>query len=59
MPGSLVYASVGAGLGSIFDAGGEFSAMGILTTQILMALIGLAVLALMPVVYKKVRARTA
>lgn len=59
IPGAFVYASVGAGLGSIFDAGGEFSASGILTPQILIALIGLAVLALIPVLYKKVKARTA
>lgn len=59
IPGAFVYATVGAGLGSIFDAGGTFSAKGILTPQILIALIGLAVLALVPVVYKKIKARTA
>jgi uncharacterized membrane protein YdjX (TVP38/TMEM64 family) len=53
IPGAFVYASVGAGLGSLFAAGGAFSAKGILTPQILVALIGLAVLALIPVVYKK------
>jgi uncharacterized membrane protein YdjX (TVP38/TMEM64 family) len=57
IPGALVYATVGAGLGSIFDAGGEFSVKGILTPQVLMALIGLAVLAMLPVVYKKLKAR--
>lgn len=59
MPGVVVFASVGAGLGSIFDAGEAFSARGILTPQILTALIGLAVLALIPVVYKKIKARSA
>ena len=59
MPGTFVYASVGAGLGSIFDRGETFSATGILTPQIVLALVGLAVLALIPVVYKKVRARSA
>jgi uncharacterized membrane protein YdjX (TVP38/TMEM64 family) len=59
IPGAFVYASVGAGLGSLFEAGGTFSAKGILTPQILMALIGLAVLALIPVVYKKRKRRTA
>jgi uncharacterized membrane protein YdjX (TVP38/TMEM64 family) len=53
IPGAFVYATVGAGLGSIFDAGGEFSATGILTPQVLIALIGLAVLAMLPVVYKR------
>lgn len=59
IPGVVVFASVGAGLGSIFDAGEAFSASGILTPQILTALIGLAVLALIPVVYKKIKARSA
>lgn len=58
IPGTFVYATVGAGLGSIFDAGGAFSASGILTPQILTALIGLALLALIPVVYKKMKSRT-
>jgi uncharacterized membrane protein YdjX (TVP38/TMEM64 family) len=57
IPGALVYTTVGAGLGSIFDAGGEFSTTGILTPQVLLALIGLAVLAMLPVVYKKLKAR--
>ncbi len=57
IPGAFVYASVGAGLGSLFETGGEFSPRGILTPQILIALIGLAVLALVPVIYKKRRGR--
>jgi uncharacterized membrane protein YdjX (TVP38/TMEM64 family) len=57
IPGAFVYASVGAGLGSLFDAGGELSARSILTPQILMALVGLAVLALIPVAYKKRKRR--
>jgi uncharacterized membrane protein YdjX (TVP38/TMEM64 family) len=57
IPGSFVFASVGAGLGSIFDQGGTFSAAGILTPQIVTALIGLAVLAMIPVIYKKIAAR--
>lgn len=59
IPGIFVFASVGAGLGSVFDAGQTFSASGILTPQIVIALIGLAVLALIPVVYKKIKARAA
>ena len=31
IPGTFVFATVGAGLGSVFDQGGEFSAAGILT----------------------------
>lgn len=56
IPGSFVYATVGAGLGSIFDAGEEFSLNSILTPEIVTALIGLAILALLPVAYKKFRA---
>lgn len=56
IPGVIVYASVGAGLGSIFDSGKEFTLSGIVTPQILTALIGLAILALIPVVYKKIKA---
>ena len=59
IPGVFVFASVGAGLGSIFDRGEDFSAAGILTPQIVLALLGLAVLALIPVIYKKVKARAA
>lgn len=59
IPGAFIYATVGAGLGNIFDAGDEFSVKGILTPHMLMALIGLAVLALIPVLYKKLKARTA
>jgi uncharacterized membrane protein YdjX (TVP38/TMEM64 family) len=58
MPGVFVFASVGAGLGSIFDKGETFSATGILTPQIVIALVGLAILALIPVVYKKIKARS-
>jgi uncharacterized membrane protein YdjX (TVP38/TMEM64 family) len=58
IPGTFVFATVGAGLGSVFDQGEAFSAAGILTPQIITALAGLAVLALIPVVYKKIRARS-
>ncbi len=57
IPGSFVYTSVGAGLGSMFESGQEFTASGILTPEIITALVGLAVLSLLPVGYKKWRAR--
>jgi uncharacterized membrane protein YdjX (TVP38/TMEM64 family) len=56
IPGSFVYATVGAGLGSIFDAGKAFSATSIVTPEIITALVGLAILALLPVAYKKLKA---
>jgi uncharacterized membrane protein YdjX (TVP38/TMEM64 family) len=55
IPGSFVYATVGAGLGSIFEQNDEFSLSGVLTPEITAALVGLAVLALLPVAYKKFR----
>ena len=53
IPGTFVYATVGAGLGSLFDAGQPFTAAGLLTPEIVIALVGLAVLALIPVAYRK------
>ena len=58
IPGTFVFATVGAGLGSVFDQGEAFTAAGILTPQIITALVGLAVLALIPVVYKRIKARS-
>jgi len=55
IPGSYVYASVGAGLGSVFDQGGEPSLKGALTPQVLVALVGLALLSLVPVAYKRLK----
>ncbi len=57
IPGAFVFASVGAGLGSILESGGEFSARGVLTPQVLVALAGLAALSLIPVAYKKIKSR--
>ncbi|MBT3358214.1 MAG: TVP38/TMEM64 family protein [Rhodospirillales bacterium] len=59
IPGTAVYAAFGAGLGSILDSNEEFSPMGVLTPEIIAGLIGLALLALVPVVYKKIRSRPA
>ncbi len=55
IPGTFVFCTVGAGLGSVFDSGEEFTPAGILTPDIIIALIGLAVLALIPVIYKKIK----
>lgn len=59
MPGTFVFASIGAGLGSIFDSMQEVSLKGALTPEVITALIGLAVLSLIPVAYKKLKARRA
>ena len=57
IPGSFVFATVGAGLGSVFDMMMEPSLQGILTPQLIAALVGLALLSLAPVLYKKLKAR--
>lgn len=59
VPGTAVFAVFGAGLGSILDANQDLSLAGVLTPEIVGALLGLALLALAPVVYKKIRARAA
>lgn len=56
IPATFVYVRLGVGLGSIFDAGGEFSAKAVFTPEMVTALLGLAVLALLPVAYKKFKA---
>ncbi len=55
MPGTFVYALVGAGLGSVFNRGETFTLAGVMTPQMLAALAGLGLLALVPVVYKKMK----
>jgi len=59
IPGTAVFAVFGAGLGGILDSNRELSLSGVLTPEIVGALLGLALLALAPVVYKKIRARAA
>jgi uncharacterized membrane protein YdjX (TVP38/TMEM64 family) len=57
IPGGLVYASVGNGLGALFDAGGRPDLGIIFEPEIILPILGLAVLAILPVAYKKIRAR--
>ncbi len=59
VPGTFVFCLAGAGLGSVFDSGAEFSAGAVLTPQLLAGLVGLAALALLPVIYKRFKARRA
>lgn len=53
IPGSLVYASVGNGLGAVFDAGGTPDLRIIFQPEIITPIVGLAVLAMLPVAYRK------
>ena len=57
IPGSLVYASVGNGLGVVFETGGRPDLGIIFKPEIILPIIGLAVLAMLPVAYKKIKAR--
>ena len=57
IPGGFVYASVGNGLGAVFDAGGTPDLGIIFEPAILLPIVGLAVLALLPIVYRRFKAR--
>lgn len=57
IPGTLVYAFVGGGIGKVLDAGQKPNLDIIFHLEILLPLIGLAILALMPVAYKKFKTR--
>jgi uncharacterized membrane protein YdjX (TVP38/TMEM64 family) len=58
IPGTIVYVSVGNGLGAIFDAGETPDLGMVFEPEILLPLIGLAILSLLPVLYKKWRGRS-
>ena len=58
VPASFVFASFGAGLGEIFDRGEMVNLKSVLTPGIMIALVGFAVLALIPVAVKRLRRRT-
>lgn len=57
IPGTVVYSSVGAGLGAILQQGGEPDHSIIWKPEIIGPLLGLAALALVPVIYKRIKAR--
>ncbi len=59
IPGTFVYASVGNGLGALIDAGQDPDLGIIFQLDILGPLVGLAALALLPVLYKRFTARKA
>ncbi len=60
IPGSFVYASIGNAAGAAFDAGEDVSLTGVLTQPaILLPIIGLAALAALPILLKRVNKRAA
>ncbi len=57
IPGSIVFASVGAGFGMLIDRG-EIPDLGVIfEPSILLPLLGLAALALVPVIYARIKGR--
>ncbi len=59
IPGTAVFSSVGNGLGAVFDAGQDPDLGIIFSPEIIGPIIGLAVLSLIPAVYKKINAKKA
>jgi uncharacterized membrane protein YdjX (TVP38/TMEM64 family) len=57
VPGTTVFTAFGAGLGEVFDKGGEVSLKGVLSPTMIAALVGMGLLSLMPVVLRKLRER--
>jgi uncharacterized membrane protein YdjX (TVP38/TMEM64 family) len=58
IPGALVYASVGNGLGAVFEAGSSPDLGILFTAPILLPIVGLCVLALVPVAYKRLKKKS-
>lgn len=57
IPGTAVYTAFGASLGHVFDAGGEVDVKAVFSPTLIAALVGLGLLALLPVVLKRFRER--
>lgn len=60
IPGSLVYASIGDGASAIFEQGEDLKLSGVMTEpRVLFPIIGLAILAMIPIIYNKLKAQPA
>jgi membrane protein DedA with SNARE-associated domain len=59
IPATAIFTTVGAGLGSVLETSTDLTLHSLLTPQVKYALIGLAVLAAVPVVVKFLRRRRA
>ncbi len=57
IPGTVVFSMVGDGLGSVLEAGDGLDSGILFEPRFLLPVVGLALLALLPVVYKKVKVR--
>ncbi|HKP23762.1 MAG TPA: TVP38/TMEM64 family protein [Dongiaceae bacterium] len=59
IPATVIFATVGAGLGSVLQTSADLSLHSLMTPQVKAALVGLAVLAAMPIAVKFLRRRHA
>jgi uncharacterized membrane protein YdjX (TVP38/TMEM64 family) len=60
IPGALVYASVGAGVGAIFDSGGEANLAGLMfQPKVFGPILGLIALSLLPIIYTTIKGSSA
>jgi len=59
IPATVIFATIGAGLGSVLQTSADLSLHSLMTPQVEAALVGLAVLAAMPIAVKFVRRRKA
>jgi uncharacterized membrane protein YdjX (TVP38/TMEM64 family) len=57
IPGTFVFASIGNGLGAVLDAGAQPNLDIVFQPEILWPILGLAALALAPVIYKRTRCK--
>ena len=58
IPGAFVFAGVGTGLGAVLESGGTPDGSALLQPRVLIPVAGLAVLALIPVIAKRLRHRS-
>jgi uncharacterized membrane protein YdjX (TVP38/TMEM64 family) len=58
IPGTFIYASLGSGLGTLVAAGRHPGLATLFRADLLLPILGLAALALLPILYKRWRART-
>lgn len=59
IPGSFVFAGVGNGLGAVLEAGGKPDLGLLFEPEVLLPIAGLALLAILPVAYRKIKGRPA
>jgi uncharacterized membrane protein YdjX (TVP38/TMEM64 family) len=59
IPATAIFATIGAGLGSVLDTSADLSLHSLMTLEVKGALVGLAVLAAMPIAVKFLRRRHA